>query len=218
MINVVLVDDHNLVRSGIKRILEEVPGIKVVGEARSGEEACKIVKSLNPDVVLMDIQLPLPGMNGLEAMRQLLDFNPDLKVIIVTVYNNDLFPTKFLKEGALGYLTKGSDMKDMIQAIRSVHAGQRYISSEIANQIALKNLGDANEFLFDELSERELQVMLMVAKAIKPPQIAQKLRLSPKTVNSYRYRIFVKLGIKNDVSLTHLAIRHGFIEGDNTDQ
>ena len=104
-----------------------------------------------------------------------------------------MFPKRFLKEGAFGYLTKGADMKEMIQAIRSVHAGQRYISSEIANQIAFKNFGDADAFLFDQLSERELQVHVLITKAIKAHKIAKKLRLSPKTVNSYRYRIFEKL-------------------------
>lgn len=213
MINVLLVDDHVLVRSGIRRILEDVPNIKIVGEARSGEEALRIVREVKPNVVLMDIKMP--GIGGLEATRKLLRVDPDVRVIVLTVYNNDLFPTRFIQAGALGYLTKGASMEEMIQAIRSVHAGQRYISPEIANQIALKSLSDKGKTPFDVLSERELQVMMMITKGVKVTEISEKLHLSPKTVNSYRYRIFEKLGVKNDVELTHLALRHSLLDADN---
>lgn len=213
MINIVLVDDHDLVRSGIKRILDDVPGIKVVGEARSGEEAVKIARDAKPNVVLMDVKMP--GIGGLEATRKLLRADPDVKIIIVTVYNNDVFPTRFIQAGALGYLTKGASMDEMIHAIRAVHSGQKYISPEIASQIALKSLTDSNKAPFDILSERELQVLMMITKGIKVGEISEKLHLSPKTVNSYRYRIFEKLSVKNDVELTHLALRYGLVDAEN---
>jgi two-component system invasion response regulator UvrY len=212
LISVLLVDDHDLVRSGIRRMLEDAPGIKVVGEACSGEDALKISRELKPNVVLMDVKMP--GIGGLEATRKLIRSDPEIKIIIVTVYSNDLFPTRFIQAGALGYITKGASMEEMIQAIRTVFSGQRYISPEIANRIALKSLTDSGKTPFDLLSERELQVMMMITKGIKVQEISEKLHLSPKTVNSYRYRIFEKLGVKNDVELTHFALRHGLLDAE----
>ena len=213
MINVIVVDDHDLVRTGIRRMLSDISGIKVVGEAKSGEDAVKLSREVNPNVVLMDVKMP--GIGGLEATRKLLRIDPDIKVLVVTVCDDDLFPSRLLQAGAAGYLTKGASMDEMVQAIRSVHAGQRYISSEIAKQLALKHLTDTNDSPFENLSERELQVMLMITSAMKVQDISEKLHLSPKTVNSYRYRIFEKLGVKNDVELTHLAIRHGVLDSES---
>ncbi len=206
-----LVDDHDLVRTGIKRMLGDVPGMKVVAEARSGEEAIKLVKEIKPHVVLMDVRMP--GIGGLEATRKLIRIDPDLRVVILTVYNNDLFPTRLLQAGALGYLTKGASLEEMVHAIQAAYAGQRYISPEVASQLALKNISDGAA-PFDELSERELQVMMMIIKGTKVQDISDKLHLSPKTVNSYRYRIFDKLNVGNDVELTHLALRHGLLDVD----
>lgn len=213
MINVLIVDDHDLVRTGVRKILAEIAGIKVVGEAQTGEEAVKQVRQFNPHVVLMDVKMP--GIGGFEATRKLLRMDPDLKILILTTVSNDLYPARLLQIGAAGYITKGSSMDEMVQAIRAVHAGQRYISPEIASQLAFRHVNDKEESPFDSLSERELQVMLMITKGIKVQDIAEKLCLSPKTVNSYRYRIFEKLSVKNDVELTLLAIRHGLIESED---
>src|SRR3990167_1198216 len=193
-------------------ILSSVSGIKVVGEASSGEDAVKLGRTLNPDVVLMDVKMP--GIGGFEATRKLLRLNPDIKVLIVTICNNDIYPARLLQAGAAGYLTKGASMDEMVQAIRAVHAGQRYISPEIASRLAFKHLSDTEDSPFEILSERELQVMLMITKGIKVQEIAAKLCLSPKTVNSYRYRIFEKLNVTSDVELTLLALKHGLIEQD----
>jgi len=212
LIRVILVDDHDLVRSGIKRILDDVQGIKVIGEARSGEEAVKVVRKLKPQVVLMDVKMP--GIGGFEATRKILRIDPDIKVLVVTICNNDLYPARLLQIGASGYITKGSTMEEMIQAIRAVNAGQRYISPEIASRLAFKHVSDAGESPFEMLSERELQVMLMITMGMKVQDIADKLCLSPKTVNSYRYRIFEKLKVTGDVELTLLAIRHGLAEAE----
>lgn len=214
MINVLLVDDHDLVRTGIKRMLDDISGIKVVGEARTGEEAIKLGRKLKPQVVLMDVKMP--GIGGFEATRKLLRSDPDIKVLIVTICNNDLYPARLLQVGASGYLTKGASMEEMVQAIRAVNSGQRYISPEIASRLALKHVNDGDESPFEALSERELQVMLMITMGMKVQDIAEKLCLSPKTVNSYRYRIFEKLKVKNDVELTLLAIRHGLIESEES--
>ncbi len=216
-INVLLVDDHDLVRTGIKHILDDVPGIHVIAEARSGEEAVRLGRELDPrpQVVLMDVKMP--GIGGFEATRKLLLIDPDIKVLIVTICENDLYPARLLQVGAAGYLTKGSSMNEMIQAIKAVNAGQRYISPEIASRLAFRHVTDADETPFDSLSERELQVMLMITKGVRVQEIAEQLCLSPKTVNSYRYRIFEKLNIKNDVELTLLAIRYGLVESEEID-
>ncbi|WP_270805736.1 UvrY/SirA/GacA family response regulator transcription factor [Aeromonas sp. QDB62] len=212
MINVFLVDDHELVRTGIRRILEDVRGIKVVGEAQSGETAVMFCRQHHPDVILMDMNMP--GIGGLEATRKILRIRPDVRIIVLTIHSENPFPTKVMQAGAAGYLTKGAAPDEMIQAIRLVHSGQRYISPEIAQQMALSQFASADENPFKSLSERELQIMMMITKGQKVTDISEQLNLSPKTVNSYRYRLFSKLGINGDVELTHLAIRYGMLDAD----
>ena len=214
MIRVLLVDDHELIRIGIKRLLQDAPGIKVVGEVSTGEEAIRSAKELIPDVVLMDVQMP--GIGGLEATRKMIRHNPDVKILALTVCEDEPYPSRLLQAGAAGYITKGCDAEEMIRAIRAVNSGQRYISSEIAQQLALKRFAKAEESPLDVLSERELQIMLMITSGQKVQEISDKLCLSPKTVNSYRYRIFEKLSIHSDVELTLLAIRLGLVEGHKT--
>ncbi len=210
MINVFLVDDHELVRTGIRRLLEDVRGIKVVGEVDSGEAAVKWCRTTHADIILMDMNMP--GIGGLEATRKILRFNPDVKIIVLTINTENPFPTQVMKAGAAGYLTKGAGSNEMITAIRTVHSGQRYISPEIAQQMALSQFTSNVENPFNELSERELQIMMMITKGQKVTDISEQLSLSPKTVNSYRYRLFSKLNINGDVELTHLAIRHGILD------
>jgi two-component system invasion response regulator UvrY len=212
MINVLLVDDHDLVRTGIKKILDDVSGIKVVGEANSGEEAVKIARKLRPNVVLMDVKMP--GIGGFEATRKLIRIDPDVKVLVLTICDNDLYPTRLIQAGAAGYITKGASTDEMVPAIKTIHAGQRYISADIANRLAFRHVTDQDQSLFDSLSERELQVMMMITRGTPVPLIAKSLCLSAKTVNSYRYRIFTKLKIKNDVELTLLAIKHGIVDSE----
>ena len=210
MINVLLVDDHELVRTGISRILMDERGIKVIGEAGSGEEALQFCRQHEPDVVLMDMNMP--GMGGLEATRKILRYQPHAKIIVLTVHTEDPFPSKVMQAGASGYLTKGATPPEVLQAIRQVSRGQRYLSPEIAQQMALSQFNPADENPFKALSERELQIMLMITKGGKVNDIADQLNVSAKTVNSYRYRMFEKLAISGDVELTHLALRHGMID------
>lgn len=214
MIRVLVVDDHDLVRTGITRMLADIDGMQVVGQANCGEESLKKARELKPDVVLMDIKMP--GIGGLEATRKLLRSHPDLKVVAVTACEDDPFPTRLLQAGAAGYLTKGAGLEEMVQAIRLVFAGQRYISPQIAQQLALKSFQPQNSgSLFDLLSEREIQIALMIANCQKVQSISDKLCLSPKTVNTYRYRIFEKLEISSDVELALLAVRHGMVDSHN---
>jgi len=215
VINVLLVDDHDLVRIGIRRLLSDVKGIKVVGEANTGEEAVRLARELKPQVILMDVKMP--GIGGLEATRKILRADPDTKIIAVTVYGDEPFPSRLLQAGAVGYITKGSSLEEMVQAIKVVCAGQRYISPEVAQQLALRHLNGEEASPFSSLSERELQVMFMIIHGQKPQDIADKLCLSAKTVNSYRYRLFEKLHVSTDVELTHLAMRHGMLDADSLD-
>ncbi|AYF86919.1 UvrY/SirA/GacA family response regulator transcription factor [Pseudomonas sp. JS3066] len=211
MIRVLVVDDHDLVRMGITRMLADIDGLQVVGQADSGEEALKKARELKPDVVLMDVKMP--GIGGLEATRKLLRSHTDIKVVAVTACEEDPFPTRLLQAGAAGYLTKGAALEEMIQAIRQVFAGHRFISPQIAQQLALKSFQpQASGSPFDLLSEREIQIALMIANCQKVQSISDKLCLSPKTVNTYRYRIFDKLSISSDVELALLAVRHGMVD------
>ncbi|ATM79377.1 MULTISPECIES: UvrY/SirA/GacA family response regulator transcription factor [Serratia] len=212
MISVLLVDDHELVRAGIRRILEDIKGIKVVGEAQCGEDAVKWCRGNSVDIVLMDMNMP--GIGGLEATRKIVRYTPDIKVIMLTIHTENPLPAKVMQAGAAGYLSKGAAPQEVVNAIRSVHAGQRYIASDIAQQMALSQLEPQAENPFSTLSERELQIMLMITKGKKVNEISEQLNLSPKTVNSYRYRMFTKLNISGDVELTHLAIRHGLFNAE----
>ena len=214
MIRVLVVDDHDLVRTGISRMLADISGLQVIGQADSGEDAIRKARELKPDVVLMDVKMP--GIGGLEATRKLLRSYPDLKVIAVTICEEDPFPTRLLQAGAAGYLTKGAALEEMVQAIRMVFGGQRYISPQIAQQLALKSFQpQLSESPFDLLSEREIQIALMIANCQKVQSISDKLCLSPKTVNTYRYRIFEKLSITSDVELALLVVRHGMVNTVN---
>ncbi|HSW71165.1 MAG TPA: UvrY/SirA/GacA family response regulator transcription factor [Gammaproteobacteria bacterium] len=211
MIKVLLVDDHDLVRFGVRRLIEDAKGMQVVGEARTGEEALKLSKEVGPDVVIMDVQMP--GIGGLEATRKMLRHNPMLRVLALTVCDEEPYPSRLLQAGAAGYITKGSSADEMLKAVRMLYAGKRYLCPKIAQQLALKHFASEEEASpLDGLSERELQIMLMITQGMKTKQISEMLCLSIKTINSYRYRIFEKLGIKSDVELTLLAMRHGLLE------
>ncbi|MGR6873950.1 UvrY/SirA/GacA family response regulator transcription factor [Pseudomonas sp. HK3] len=214
MIRVLVVDDHDLVRMGIVSLLSDGDKIQVVAEASSGEEAIELAKQHEPDVVLMDIRMP--GMGGLEATRKMLRFNEDIKVIAVTACAEDPFASRLLQAGAAGYMTKGATADEMIMAVLKVKSGQRYISPEIAQRMALKPF-DTQETAcpFDALSDREMQISIQIVNCVKVQEISDQLFLSPKTVNTYRYRIFEKLDISSDVELTRLAIRHGIIDTES---
>ncbi len=213
MIKVLIVDDHQMVRFGTRRLLEDESGLQIVGEASSGEEAIEAVDALNPQVVLMDVQMP--GIGGLEATRRCLRVAPDVKVIALSMHDGEPFPSKLFEAGAKGYVSKRSDPEELILAIRKVMAGQRYISTDIAQNLALRPFAEVQQSPFEQLSGREMQIALMVIRGMGAAEMGKKLILSPKTVNSYRYRIFEKLDIKNDVELTKLAIQHGLLETES---
>lgn len=211
MIGVLLVDDHKLVRTGLRLILEDTADIRVVGEASTGEEALDRARSLKPDVILMDVSMP--GIGGLEATRKLAMGLPDARVIVLSVHTAEPYPMRLLEAGASGYLTKDCAADEIVSAIRRVHSGERYITAEIARQMALNSVSRSNSSSpFEQLSPREMQVMIMVTGGHSQQEISDKLHLSPKTISTYRSRLFQKLGVNNDVELTRLALRYGVIE------
>ena len=210
MIRVLVVDDHALVRMGIRRLLDDLPDIEVVAEAENGETALALVKLHQPEVVLLDMKMP--GIDGWEVTRRLKKTNPHVKVIALTALSTEPLPSRVLQLGAMGYLTKESGPEEMAAAIRKVVKGEKYLSAEIAQRMAISSLEAPHESPFDLLSEREMQVMLMITRGMNVQDIADRLFLSTKTINGYRYRMFEKLGIKNDVELTYMAMKHDMIE------
>ncbi len=211
MIRVLIVDDHRLFRIGLQKMLRDAGDVKVVGEARSGEEAVTACREVAPNVVLMD--LCMPGIGGLEATRRIIRLERDIKVIALTTFEESPYPVQALKAGALGYLTKKVNADELVTAIKRVFLGKRYLSSEVAQQLAVDNFADHGGDPFGQLSSREMQIMLMVVHCHKVREISTNLHLSPKTVNSYRYRIFEKLNVSSDVELALMAVRHGVLNG-----
>lgn len=209
MIRTLITDDHEMFRYGLGRLLGDVTAIDVVGHAASGEESVELCRELVPDVVLMD--LVMPGIGGMEATRRITRLEEDIRVVILTGYSEEPFPQQALRAGACGYVTKSSSLEQLVTAIRRAFAGQRYVSSDVAQQLALRSFEDREGCPFENLSSREMQVTLMVVNCQRVQDISSNLHLSPKTVNSYRYRIFEKLNVSSDVELTLLAVKHGMI-------
>ncbi len=210
MITVLLTDDHTLVRTGIKCLLEDSQQVEIVGEACCGEDSIELAHKLKPDVILMDVNMP--GIGGVEACRRILERNPKQKIIALTIYTEKTFPKRMLEIGAKGYLTKECGVAEMIEAIKIVKDGGTYIAPTIAQQLALSLLSGNNENPIDKLSRREFQVMLMISHGLSNLQMSEKLFLSPKTVSTYRLRLLEKLGAHNEVDLLKIAVEQGMVE------
>jgi len=213
MIRVIVVDDHALVRRGVAGVLSTFLNVQVVGEAGNGEEAIQLSRSLQPDIVLMDILMP--GMGGLEATQRIVRLEQNTAVIALTGCVEAPFPSQMLRAGALGYLTKSVEVVELEKAIRRVFAGKRYVCNEIAQDLASYAFEENIDRPFEMLSHREMQIMMMVVGCQKVSEISCSLHLSPKTVNSYRYRIFDKLKISSDVELVLMAVKHGMLRASH---
>ena len=213
MIKLLLVDDHDLVRTAIARMLSDIDDLHVLGQANSGEQAYSMVGELSPQVVLMDIRMP--GIGGLEATRKIKQRYPEVKILALSACEDEPFPTRLLQAGASGYLTKGACIDETVRAIRQVAAGKHYLSPEIAQQMTLKSC-DLNQQScpFEQLSEREMQISLMIASGQKIQLISDLLCVSPKTVNTYRYRI-LKNSIFEMTLNGILAVRHNLVENSH---
>ncbi|UNU73297.1 response regulator [Moraxella nasovis] len=210
-IKVLVADDHDLVRMGIVRMLDDDHDIEVVAQANDGDVAVSKVRTHRPDVVLLDVNMP--SMNGVDATKKIKQIDDSIKILAVSSLSAQPYPSMLLKAGVNGYITKGTPLDEMVLAIKKLHSGNRYFSHDVASELAAAVLGETNQSPFDALSQRERQVAMMVVNCQSAQQIADKLFVSVKTVNTYRYRIFEKLGVDSDVKLTHLAMRYGLIGG-----
>ena len=210
MIKIILADDHDLVRTGIRRILEDVSDFTIIAEAKNGEDAVQLCRKNAPDVVLMDVNMP--GIGGLEATKKIVRMSENTRVICVSMHKESPIPLQVMEAGAFGFLTKDAEPEEVIMAIHKVFGGQKYIDSEVANNIAVGKLSPSNNNPFDDLSSRELNIAQRLTKGQNVKDIANELSISAKTVNTYRYRMFDKLGVTSDVELTHLALRHKLID------
>ncbi len=211
MIKVMLVDDHELVRTGFRHILNGDVGIEVVGEAESGEEALEMIPQLNPDLVMMDINMP--GIGGIEATRRIKRRHPEIHVITLTIHGDDPFPTQLYAAGAIGYLTKGCAANELLEAIRTVAQGTPFISREVAQKLTISQFaGKAKDSILSQLTEREMQVLMMVVQGMRNQDISDALCLSPKTISTYRHRIYDRLEVKSEAELIFFAINNGLID------
>lgn len=210
MVRILIVDDHELVRIGLRHILDKQPGLKVVGEADSGESALRAQRELSPDVILLDVSLP--GLSGFEVTRRIRRVAPEVRIIILTVHAESPYPARLLESGASAYLTKGCAADELVAAVHKTMAGERYVGNDIAQQLALALLPGADPSPFEVLTAREMEVLLMLVQGEPLARIGEILSLSPKTVSTYKYRIYDKLAIRGEIELMRLALRHGIIE------
>jgi two-component system, NarL family, invasion response regulator UvrY len=207
---VLVVDDHDLIRLGICRLLDDVPDIIVVAQASSGEEAITLVRKLAPDVVFMDIRMP--GIGGLEATQRILAKHSDTKVIVVSAFNDEVYPAVLLKAGASGYITKTTDSEEIKVAVQTVLSGKVYISPQLAQMLVVNGLSLDSKSPLSDLSQRELQIAELITRGQRANDVAVTLNISPKTINTYKYRIYEKLGVTNDVELTLAAVKYGLVD------
>ncbi len=205
-IRVFLVDDHSLVRAGMRMILAGETDIEVVGEAESGEQALPQIRKLTPDVVLCDLHLP--GVSGLEVTERIVRGDHGTRVVVVSVLEDGPMPRRMLEAGASGYVGKGGDATELLRAVRDVARGKRYLASNIAQNLALSGIGGDGS-PFDSLSPRELEVAMLLTQGLRQEEIARQLSLSAKTVNTHKSRLFQKLGVQDNIALARLAGQYG---------
>lgn len=216
MIRVALIDDHELVRTGYRLILSRQPDIEIVGEAEDGQAGLLLLRRTEPDIALVDIQMP--GLSGIELTDRIRRSNGRTRIVIVSMVSESPFPRRLLAAGASGYVSKGCSADELLKAIRVVADGRRYLAPKIAERLALEALDGNTESPFESLTTRELEVALMLCKGRDMQTIAKTLKLSVKTVATYKYRLFDKMEIDNTVALAHLAGVHGMLEGQTFDE
>ena len=210
MIKILIADDHTIFREGLKHILTEYSDLIVTDEARNGQEVLEKVWNNEYDMVLLDISMP--GMNGLEVLKRLKKEKPKLSVLVLSMHPEEQYAVRVLKSGASGYLTKESATDELITAIRKISQGRKYITSSLAERLALGLETDAEKPPHETLSDREYQVLLMIASGKTITQIAKELFLSVKTVSSHRSHILEKMEMKTNAELTHYVIKHNLLD------
>ena len=210
MIRIFIGDDHAIVREGLKQIVAETSDMVVVGEAASAQQVLEQVRKEDGDLLLLDIAMP--GRGGLDILKQLRRERPKLPVLMLSMYPEEQYSARALKAGASGYLTKESAPEELIAAIRKVSLGGKYVSSSLAERLAVYLHADAEKPAHEMLSDREYQVMLMIASGKTAKQVADELSLSIKTISTYRARTLEKMGMKNNAELTYYTIKQGLVD------
>lgn len=209
MIKVLVADDHPVVREGLKRVIEKDSGMLVAAEAGTSQEVLDRLAAKRPDVVLLDINMP--GRGGLEILQQIKTHYPSLPVLVISMYPEDQYATRVLRAGAAGYLTKESAPSQLVKAIRKVVGGGKYVSPTLAEKLAI-DLGSEAQFPHESLSDREYQVLCLLASGKTVSEIADELSLSIKTISTYRTRILEKMDLRNNVELARYALKHGLVD------
>ena len=210
MINILVVDDHALIRKGVKQLLEDSPDIKVTGEASSGVQATSLLRTQHFDLMLLDINLP--DKHGIDVLKQFKSEQPELKIIVLSMYPEEQYGVRALKAGAMGYVNKQSASDVLIKAIRQVIGGRKYIGETLAEQLLNNLIGESQELMHQSLSNREYQTLCLMASGKSLGEISQIMALSPKTVSVYRSRMLAKMGFTNNAEAIHYAISHHLVE------
>ena len=210
MIKILIADDHPVVRKGLKEIIEVTPDISVHGEASNGQETLEKVRKSDFDIVVLDISMP--GRSGLDVLKQLKSEKPELSVLVLSMYPEEQYAVRVLRAGASGYLTKESAPEELLAAIRKASIGRKYISASLAEKLAFDLEIDAERPLHETLSDREYEVMWMIASGKTVKEIGEELCLSVKTVSTYRSRILEKMKMKSSAELIHYALKDGLVE------
>jgi len=210
MIKILIADDHAVVREGLKQIISETPDMRVIDEADNGQDVLNKVSEQNYDVVLLDITMP--GRSGLDVLKQIKSKKPKLPVLMLSVHPEEQYAIRTLKAGASGYLTKGSATDELIAAIRKISAGKKYVSSSLAEKLAFDLDMDYEKPRHEILSDREYQVMSMIASGKTVKEIADELSLSVQTISTYRSRILEKMKLKNNAEIIYYAVKQGLVE------
>ena len=209
-IKVFIVDDHALVRTGMRLTLLQAGDIEVIGEAESGEEALPQIRRLKPDVVLCDLHLP--GISGLEVTERVARSDFGTRVIVVSVLEDGPMPRRLLEAGACGYVGKACDANELIRAVRDVSRGKKYLASAIAQGMALSGISGTQASPFDALTPREMEVALLLNQGMRQEAIAKRLSLSAKTINTHKSRLFEKLAIRDNIALARLITQYGLVD------
>ena len=212
MIHALIVDDHAIVRQGLRRILNETKGIKVGGEATNGVEALKMIRAEKWDIVLLDISMP--EKNGIDTLKQIVDISKDTKVLILSMYPEDQHAVRLMKAGASGYLTKETAPEQLVEAIQKIVAGKKHISPTLAELLLLECGADSEKPPHELLSDREYQVLRLIGSGKQVSEIAEELSLSVKTVSTYRAHILEKMKLKNNAEITYYVMHNGLKEQD----
>lgn len=213
MIDILVVDDHALIRKGLKMLLEETPDFRITGEAESGVQAITLLRERRYDLVLLDISLP--DRHGIDVLKQIKLTQPDVKIIVLSMYPEDQYGVRALKSGAVGYINKQTAPENLVNAIQQVISGKKFISETLAEQLLNNLMGDSQEKMHQSLSNREYQTLCLMASGKSLTEISEIMLLSPKTVSVYRARMLEKMGFKNNAEAVHYAIAHKLVEAQN---